>query len=153
MWNKLILNNEWKVLQQSLNWLTALYKCQHYLLDSQACKVIKSHYLHSRQNLLVVPSIFCCWIWIPCTAMGSMYMFQGLRELLHRHCAELGEALGKTGNNLCLVIDGAALKFALSHELRREFLQLCLSCKSVICCRVSPIQKAEVCLWSKCYLV
>ncbi|XP_054269311.1 probable phospholipid-transporting ATPase IA isoform X3 [Macrosteles quadrilineatus] len=68
----------------------------------------------------------------------------GLREVIHRHCSELGEALGKTNNNLCLVVDGASLKFALTHELRREFLQLCISCKSVICCRVSPMQKAEV---------
>lgn len=64
--------------------------------------------------------------------------------MIHRHCAELGEALGKCTNNLCLVIDGQSLKFALTHELRREFLQLCISCKSVICCRVSPMQKAEV---------
>ncbi|XP_046673162.1 probable phospholipid-transporting ATPase IA isoform X3 [Homalodisca vitripennis] len=68
----------------------------------------------------------------------------GLRELIHRHCADLGEALGKSNNNICLVVDGQSLKFALTHELRREFLQLCISCKSVICCRVSPMQKAEV---------
>lgn len=69
---------------------------------------------------------------------------QELREVIHRHCSELGECLGKPGNNMCLVIDGQALKFALTHELRREFLNLCISCNSVICCRVSPMQKAEV---------
>ena len=36
------------------------------------------------------------------------------------------------------------LKFALSCECRREFLAIAISCKSVICCRVSPSQKAEV---------
>lgn len=45
---------------------------------------------------------------------------------------------------MALVIDGATLKYALSCDLRREFLDLCISCKVVICCRVSPIQKAEV---------
>lgn len=42
-----------------------------------------------------------------------------------------------------LIIDGKTLKYALSCELRREFYELCVNCKAVICCRVSPIQKAE----------
>ncbi|XP_039280829.1 phospholipid-transporting ATPase IA isoform X2 [Nilaparvata lugens] len=67
-----------------------------------------------------------------------------LRESIARHCNDLGDALGRNNNSLGLVVDGHSLKFALSHELRRDFLQLCLSCRSVICCRVSPIQKAEV---------
>ncbi|RZF42200.1 hypothetical protein LSTR_LSTR004349 [Laodelphax striatellus] len=66
-----------------------------------------------------------------------------LRESIARHCSDLGDALGRNNNSLGLVVDGTSLKFALSHELRRDFLQLCLSCRSVICCRVSPIQKAE----------
>lgn len=28
--------------------------------------------------------------------------------------------------------------------MRTDFLDLCISCKAVICCRVSPIQKADV---------
>lgn len=43
-----------------------------------------------------------------------------------------------------LVVDGKTLKYALSCDLRREFLELCLACRVVICCRVSPMQKAEV---------
>uniref|UniRef100_A0A182HNH8 Phospholipid-transporting ATPase n=1 Tax=Anopheles arabiensis TaxID=7173 RepID=A0A182HNH8_ANOAR len=43
-----------------------------------------------------------------------------------------------------LIVDGKTLKYALSCDLRREFLDLCISCKVVICCRVSPIQKAEM---------
>ena len=42
------------------------------------------------------------------------------------------------------MIDGKTLKYALSCDLRTDFLGLCVSCKSVICCRVSPMQKAEV---------
>lgn len=42
-----------------------------------------------------------------------------------------------------LIIDGKTLKYALSCELRREFYELCINCKAVICCRVSPIQKAD----------
>jgi phospholipid-transporting ATPase len=60
-----------------------------------------------------------------------------------RHNAELGENLERQ-NDIALVIDGKTLKYALTCELRTDFLQLCISCKVVICCRVSPIQKAEV---------
>lgn len=65
------------------------------------------------------------------------------RECIGRHSADFGEHL-RSQNNVALVIDGTSLKYALSCDLRREFLDLCISCKVVICCRVSPIQKAEV---------
>lgn len=47
-------------------------------------------------------------------------------------------------STLALVIDGASLGFALSPSMEKEFLELAVSCKSVICCRVSPLQKALV---------
>ena len=43
-----------------------------------------------------------------------------------------------------IVIDGDALKLVLAEELRQKFLLLCKRCKSVLCCRVSPSQKAAV---------
>ncbi|KAK6462940.1 phospholipid transporting ATPase [Scheffersomyces coipomensis] len=44
-----------------------------------------------------------------------------------------------------VVIDGDALKLALSDaETKRKFLLLCKQCKAVLCCRVSPAQKAAV---------
>ena len=43
-----------------------------------------------------------------------------------------------------LVIDGRSLSFALSAELKDNFLKLGTSCAAVICCRVSPLQKALV---------
>lgn len=47
--------------------------------------------------------------------------------------------------NYGVVIDGDALKLALNTEdVRREFLLLCKRCKAVLCCRVSPAQKAAV---------
>ncbi|XP_074026035.1 ATPase phospholipid transporting 8A1 isoform X3 [Leptinotarsa decemlineata] len=65
------------------------------------------------------------------------------RESILRHCEELGVNLEKQ-NDIALIIDGKTLKYALSCELRTDFLKLCVSCKVVICCRVSPMQKAEV---------
>lgn len=43
-----------------------------------------------------------------------------------------------------LVVDGDALKVVLDEHLRQKFLLLCKQCKSVLCCRVSPAQKAAV---------
>ncbi|XP_055915903.1 probable phospholipid-transporting ATPase IA isoform X3 [Eupeodes corollae] len=65
------------------------------------------------------------------------------RDVIHRHCGELKNADVK-GCNVALIVDGKTLKYALSCDLRRDFLELCITCRVVICCRVSPIQKAEV---------
>jgi phospholipid-translocating ATPase len=43
-----------------------------------------------------------------------------------------------------LVIDGFTLRWVLSDRLQQKFLLLCKQCKSVLCCRVSPAQKAAV---------
>lgn len=43
-----------------------------------------------------------------------------------------------------LVIDGDTLKLVLDDRCRQKFLLLCKECKSVLCCRVSPAQKAAV---------
>lgn len=43
-----------------------------------------------------------------------------------------------------LVIDGFTLRYALDEHLKQKFLLLCKQCKSVLCCRVSPAQKAAV---------
>ncbi|XP_063230598.1 probable phospholipid-transporting ATPase IA isoform X2 [Bacillus rossius redtenbacheri] len=65
------------------------------------------------------------------------------REAIARHNSDFGEQL-RRANEVALVIDGKTLKYALSCDTRREFLDLCTSCNVVICCRVSPMQKAEV---------
>ncbi|KAG5934606.1 hypothetical protein E4U53_000664 [Claviceps sorghi] len=43
-----------------------------------------------------------------------------------------------------IVIDGFTLRWALSDSLKQKFLLLCKQCRSVLCCRVSPAQKAAV---------
>uniref|UniRef100_A0A8C2KLA3 Phospholipid-transporting ATPase n=1 Tax=Cyprinus carpio TaxID=7962 RepID=A0A8C2KLA3_CYPCA len=65
------------------------------------------------------------------------------RATLTAHCSSLGDNLRKE-NELALIIDGQTLKYALSFEVRQAFLDLALSCKAVICCRVSPLQKSEI---------
>lgn len=46
--------------------------------------------------------------------------------------------------DLALIIDGKSLTFALEKELSKSFLELAIMCKAVLCCRVSPLQKALV---------
>jgi len=47
--------------------------------------------------------------------------------------------------NIGFVIDGESLGHALKDH--RDLLsEVCSHCNSVVCCRMSPIQKAEVCL-------
>ncbi|XP_031718584.1 phospholipid-transporting ATPase IA isoform X3 [Anarrhichthys ocellatus] len=65
------------------------------------------------------------------------------RETLSHHCGMLGDALYKE-NDFALIIDGKTLNYALTFGVRQYFLDLALSCKAVICCRVSPLQKSEV---------
>ncbi|KAH8589264.1 P-type ATPase-like protein [Bisporella sp. PMI_857] len=47
-------------------------------------------------------------------------------------------------DTLALIIDGKSLTYALEKELEKNFLDLACMCKAVICCRVSPLQKALV---------
>ncbi|OIW20411.1 hypothetical protein TanjilG_11102 [Lupinus angustifolius] len=49
-----------------------------------------------------------------------------------------------SGPKLALVIDGKCLMYALDPSLRVMLLNLSLNCHAVVCCRVSPLQKAQV---------
>uniref|UniRef100_A0A336MAD4 Phospholipid-transporting ATPase n=1 Tax=Culicoides sonorensis TaxID=179676 RepID=A0A336MAD4_CULSO len=67
------------------------------------------------------------------------------RDAISRHTAHFGDRPEvRTDQDYALIVDGKTLKYALSCDLRREFLEICITCKVVICCRVSPMQKAEV---------
>lgn len=55
-----------------------------------------------------------------------------------------GSSANKTAANAALIIDGKALSYALAPPLAPLFLRVGLRCKAVVCCRVSPLQKAQV---------
>lgn len=70
------------------------------------------------------------------------------KNLLINHSFD-GSRLDRGGGGaeqdvLALVIDGKSLTYALERDLEKEFLDLAVKCKAVICCRVSPLQKALV---------
>lgn len=47
-------------------------------------------------------------------------------------------------NKHALIIDGETLKYALDDSVKQLLLDLGKRCESVLCCRVSPLQKAKV---------
>jgi magnesium-transporting ATPase (P-type) len=48
--------------------------------------------------------------------------------------------------NVGIVIEGGALNMALAPGAQDALMALCRDCKSVVCCRVTPMQKAQVCV-------
>ncbi|KAE8286052.1 putative phospholipid-transporting ATPase VB [Larimichthys crocea] len=49
-----------------------------------------------------------------------------------------------TTPDISLVIDGLTLNMALSSDLQDRFVELAKHCRSVLCCRVTPLQKSSV---------
>uniref|UniRef100_A0A8C7ZUJ2 Phospholipid-transporting ATPase n=1 Tax=Oryzias sinensis TaxID=183150 RepID=A0A8C7ZUJ2_9TELE len=49
-----------------------------------------------------------------------------------------------TTQKISLMIDGDTLAIALSPDLQDRFLELAKRCRSVLCCRVTPLQKSRV---------
>jgi phospholipid-transporting ATPase len=54
------------------------------------------------------------------------------------------QTTGTDPENLALIIDGRSLTYALEKDVEKILLDLAIICKAVICCRVSPLQKALV---------
>jgi phospholipid-translocating ATPase len=78
-----------------------------------------------------------------------------IEDALSRFFYSDGQTEHKNPNNIlgqglppkeryALVIDGGALRHALEPENKELLLQLATRCAAVICCRVSPLQKAKV---------
>lgn len=64
-------------------------------------------------------------------------------DAVYEHAHQDGE-INVLDSSLALIIDGHSLSFALEADLEDLFLALATRCKAVICCRVSPLQKALV---------
>ena len=73
--------------------------------------------------------------------LNDKFGLQGSLEELENAKKEHEPPRGNYG----VIIDGEALKLALGDsEVSRRFLLLCKNCRAVLCCRVSPAQKAAV---------
>jgi len=77
---------------------------------------------------------------------------EGRRHVAKVRAAEVGRQLreiqeamrDQPGALFSLIIDGAALESALGEDLKMTLLNIGQQCQAVVCCRVSPLQKALV---------
>ncbi|KAG0022666.1 hypothetical protein BGZ81_008440 [Podila clonocystis] len=80
--------------------------------------------------------------WDPTTSAFSKPFQRSTNSVKKREATQLQP---REGQNTALVIDGLALKFALEDRVCKDLLlALACQCTAVICCRVSPLQKAMV---------
>ncbi|XP_044899910.1 phospholipid-transporting ATPase IB-like isoform X3 [Felis catus] len=79
---------------------------------------------------------------MPCIRLNSNSL-EATQQAVNQNCQDLGILLGEE-NDLALIIDGETLKYAFHPEVKRSFVNLALSCRAVLCCRLSPLQKAEI---------
>eukprot|EP00095_Tigriopus_kingsejongensis_P008981 maker-scaffold570_size134912-snap-gene-0.9 protein:Tk08981 transcript:maker-scaffold570_size134912-snap-gene-0.9-mRNA-1 annotation:"phospholipid-transporting atpase id" len=87
---------------------------------------LTNHYQRSRENLSMVTLSESC----------------SEAEIPGMDPSKVVDENGRTG--FALVINGHSLVYALSEELELLFLGVAEKCNAVICCRVTPLQKAMV---------
>lgn len=51
---------------------------------------------------------------------------------------------GDEGSGFAIVVNGHSLVHCLAIDMEQKFLEIASQCKAVICCRVTPLQKALV---------
>ncbi|KAL4114266.1 hypothetical protein PRIC2_014589 [Phytophthora ramorum] len=67
------------------------------------------------------------------------------KDAIFTHLSEANSQVQRGGGRHAVVIDGECLELTLADErCQHEFLSLAMACEAVVCCRVSPSQKAEV---------
>ena len=75
---------------------------------------------------------------------GSAAALQGTSPPSGAAAAAVDMGAGGGAAGVGLVVDGGALALLLHPQHEDAFLELAKSCDAVICCRVSPMQKAQV---------
>eukprot|EP00898_Chlorokybus_atmophyticus_P004017 jgi/Chlat1/4616/Chrsp293S00813 len=68
---------------------------------------------------------------------ASAFLENAIAEAKSARAADSQKEIG-------VVVDGAVLEWMLDAKRAAQFLELCLVCQAVVCCRVSPLQKAQV---------
>ncbi|KAI3654342.1 hypothetical protein MP228_001061 [Amoeboaphelidium protococcarum] len=68
-----------------------------------------------------------------------------LQSANDRFWGQKSHEFSRKRTEFALIIDGQSLKLALENdEMRQLLLEIGCKCKAVVCCRVSPLQKAKV---------
>ena len=101
------------------------------------------------QHIILYVYYFCCSI-LQLPFQGDQveiacFIKEQVKQKLKKCLEEAQSYLQpQSGQKLALVIDGKCLMHASDPSLRVMLLNLSLNCHSVVCCRVSPLQKAQV---------
>uniref|UniRef100_A0A3B4D339 Phospholipid-transporting ATPase n=1 Tax=Pygocentrus nattereri TaxID=42514 RepID=A0A3B4D339_PYGNA len=69
---------------------------------------------------------------------------EDLRLVCHPFISPPTSVLESISGEFALVISGHSLAHALEADMEQEFLETACACRAVICCRVTPLQKAMV---------
>ncbi|NWH62786.1 AT8B2 ATPase, partial [Geococcyx californianus] len=75
---------------------------------------------------------------------GSRSVGNGFSYQEKLSSSKLTSVLEAIAGEYALVINGHSLAHALEADMEVEFLETACACKAVICCRVTPLQKAQV---------
>lgn len=78
-------------------------------------------------------------------ASGRPVVVRGKQKGLFKKASKQefhGEGVTNDKSQFAVVVDGETLKFCLDNSLKPLFLALTTQCETVVCCRVSPAQKA-----------
>lgn len=78
---------------------------------------------------------------------SSVSFFQAAKKALVSQIESFSQEIHEEHDKhmpFALMVDGQALEIALRSDVKDQFLRLAVECASVICCRVSPKQKALV---------
>uniref|UniRef100_A0A3Q0S0I7 Phospholipid-transporting ATPase n=1 Tax=Amphilophus citrinellus TaxID=61819 RepID=A0A3Q0S0I7_AMPCI len=118
------------------------YSCKMLTDDMTEVFIISGHTVQSvRQELR---SVWLC----TSTIVFSQSTLGGAGKQLHGSPPPLPLPLSNVMDNIsgefALVINGHSLAHALEADMEAEFVSTACACKAVICCRVTPLQKAQV---------
>uniref|UniRef100_A0A3Q3MH08 Phospholipid-transporting ATPase n=1 Tax=Mastacembelus armatus TaxID=205130 RepID=A0A3Q3MH08_9TELE len=111
------------------------YSCKMLTDDMTEVFIISGHTVQSvRQELRSV--CLCGWLQEGAGTGG------GVKQL---HCSPSpSNLMDNISGEFALVINGHSLAHALEADMETEFVSTACACKAVICCRVTPLQKAQV---------
>uniref|UniRef100_A0A669C2W0 Phospholipid-transporting ATPase n=1 Tax=Oreochromis niloticus TaxID=8128 RepID=A0A669C2W0_ORENI len=117
------------------------YSCKMLTDDMTEVFIISGHTVQSvRQELRSV------WLCAHCDTAGRRG--GGVGKQLHGSPPPpplpLSNLMDNISGEFALVINGHSLAHALEADMEAEFVSTACACKAVICCRVTPLQKAQV---------
>ncbi|XP_056232337.1 phospholipid-transporting ATPase ID isoform X1 [Seriola aureovittata] len=121
-------------------------RSERVLKNSVSVQIVSESLSDCRLHKLIMKLFFVFFLWsrnartsMKPDAVDSMFFPQ--KTLVNGVKAITDEVVnGEYG----LVINGHSLAYALERSVEVEFLRTACMCKAVICCRVTPLQKAQV---------